>query len=358
MSSTFEFPYIEVGGNPFEIGFQVGTKAKAQICNCIDVYRNALETTFNLDWSDFTKSAQRYVKYIEEYDSDIMEEIKGIAEGSGNPVDDIVAINSRMELLGHGTDISDGCTSFGINREATLRKENLIGQNWDFYSKQKDSLIILKIHQMNKPDILMMTEAGFVGKIGMNSKGIGVCLNAIQTGKQKQGVPTHVICRGILNSTNIVDAIGAITRSERAHSANYLIGNSSESIIDVEADPTNYDVIWDESGVLAHSNHILSNKLVALKEVLRFVHPCTYIRKMRLDKLLKQNIGEITEDMIKGFLCDHEGYPDSICRHDNPSIPECIRGSTVGSVIMNLSKKEFQVASGNPCCNGYQMYRL
>lgn len=358
MSKVSEFPFIEVEGSPYEIGVQIGTKAKKQIANCINVYRNALEKSFGIAWSDLKKYAQKYIKPIESYDGDIMEEVRGIAEGSENSIDDIVAINSRTELLGKGKEINDGCSSFGINREATLCKENIIGQNWDFYSKLRDCVIVLKIHQINKPDILMVAEAGFVGKIGLNSKGIGVCLNAIQTENKRLGVPTHFILRGILNSEGIVDAIGAITRAELANSANYLIGNNGDTIVDVEADPTDFDVLHDESGVLVHTNHILSKKLNGLKELLRFPHPDTYVRKMRLEKQLKQNIGVLTEDKIKEFLCDHEGYPDSICRHQNDLDPEHARVSTVSSIIMNLSKKEMQVASGNPCSHQYQLYRL
>lgn len=355
---NFEYPYIEVEGDPHDIGLQVGEKAKAQINNSIGVYTKTLQKELGVNWKDIAKYAEKYIECIMEYDNEIVEEMRGIAEGSGNNFSDIVALNARTELLGKSKDMLDGCTAFGVNNEASQNNENYIGQNWDFYTRLKDSMIVLKIKQKNKPNILMLAEGGLVGKIGFNSNGIGVCLNMLQTQNNCMGVPTHIILRGILNSQNIVDAIGAITRFGLASAANYLIGNDTGTLLDVEADPTDFDVLFDKNGIITHTNHIVSVKLLDLKEKGRYEHPDTYVRKMRIDKSLNKATGKVTIDDIKIALRDHEGYPDSICRHDNPNDPEHTRASTVASLIMNLSKKEMLVTSGNPCKSNYKKYKL
>jgi len=56
-------------------------------------------------------------------------------------------------------------------------------RNWDWKSAASDSLISLDIlaHAPTKrPRIKMMTEAGVIGKIGVNSHGISVMLNALK----------------------------------------------------------------------------------------------------------------------------------------------------------------------------------
>jgi isopenicillin-N N-acyltransferase-like protein len=37
--------------------------------------------------------------------------------------------------------------------------------------------VLLDLEQRGKPRVLTFTEAGFVGKIGMNSAGLGLCCN-------------------------------------------------------------------------------------------------------------------------------------------------------------------------------------
>lgn len=49
---------------------------------------------------------------------------------------------------------------------------------WEY--RQRNNLIALFIYQSRKPNISMITEAGIVGKIGLTSCGVCVCLNAIR----------------------------------------------------------------------------------------------------------------------------------------------------------------------------------
>jgi isopenicillin-N N-acyltransferase-like protein len=45
---------------------------------------------------------------------------------------------------------------------------------------QQINLIHLNIKRDTKPSISQITEAGIIGKIGLNSAGVGVCINAIR----------------------------------------------------------------------------------------------------------------------------------------------------------------------------------
>ena len=56
-------------------------------------------------------------------------------------------------------------------------------RNWDWKSSAASSLIALDIlaHEPTKrPRIKMMTEAGVIGKIGVNEFGVSVMLNALK----------------------------------------------------------------------------------------------------------------------------------------------------------------------------------
>ena len=69
-----------------------------------------------------------------------------------------------------------------------------MAQNWDWMEEQSPNLLLLTIIQPDKPTIKMVTEAGIIGKIGLNSAGVGVCLNAIRIpGLDKNRIPCTLV---------------------------------------------------------------------------------------------------------------------------------------------------------------------
>ncbi|MDH4272780.1 MAG: acyl-CoA--6-aminopenicillanic acid acyl-transferase, partial [Candidatus Aminicenantes bacterium] len=68
-------------------------------------------------------------------------------------------------------------------------------------------------------------------------------------------------------------------------------------------------------------------------------------------RLLKNNRGRITVDLLKQFLADHVNHPGSICRHGTYV-------KTTFSVIINLTTGTMLLARGNPCEVKYNEYKL
>ena len=101
----------------------------------------------------------------------------GIADGAGAGYEDVLALNVRTEIaFGLATSVpTDGCTSLAWHTD----RGSWLGQNWDWMNAQKENMLLLVIE---KPDltIKMVTEGGIVGKIGLNSAGVGVLLNAVK----------------------------------------------------------------------------------------------------------------------------------------------------------------------------------
>lgn len=88
---------------------------------------------------------------------DIHAEIAGIAEGAGVDILDIVALNCRSEIaLGC---FSDGCTSVGWK---VSEEEVFLAQNWDWTARVKENLVMVRIEQVGKPGIWMVTEVCFL----------------------------------------------------------------------------------------------------------------------------------------------------------------------------------------------------
>jgi len=296
-----------------------------------------------------------------------MEEICGIAEGSGFLTEEILALNVRSEIVMQGNQVNmtldGGCTSCAIMPYKTQSGETWLAQNWDWKEAAHGTLILLEIKQQNKPQIIMITEAGIVGKIGFNSAGIGVGLNALGSDKGWKGetLPLHIALRGALNSYKLSDAIGRAGCLPLACCANFLMGASEGQVVSVELGPGEIDVIYPEhdKGYITHANHFYGPRTTHIRDTGRIGLPDSYLRLGRINDLLAEcGNRKINLDDIKRILKDHMGYPDSICRHNDCLDQEGMRLQTNFSVIMNLSQKEMLYACGSPCSHKFFSYKM
>ena len=147
---TEAFPLIEAAGPPFERGVAIGRQTGDRIARSIAIYGRLLERR-SLAWSDVRLLAGRYLPRLVAFDAAVVEEIRGVAAGSERPVEDIVALNARTELLydrnGDAEPHADGCTGAIALPEATADGHLIHGQNWDWFDACKDSAVVMRLEQ-------------------------------------------------------------------------------------------------------------------------------------------------------------------------------------------------------------------
>lgn len=356
------FPVIEASGTPYEVGYIHGSQAQKQIDVSVSTYKDMFLTYSGITWEAAQKYANTFIEAITGYDADIMEELRGIAAGSGYELTEILALNVRSEIVLQGG-LIDGCTSFALLPEITEARETWLAQNWDWKKQQQNAYILLKIKQEKKPDINLFTEAGIVGKLGFNSSGIGVCLNALGSDKKVEGpvVPLHIVLRGILNSETLPDAIASVAKMNLSCCANFMTACADGSAVTVEAGPGDFDVLYPDDYWIAHTNHFTSNYWISrVHDTGKVSFPDTFIRYGRVKQLIKKVLAnhKFGFQDIRSILSDHMGYPDSICRHEDIRDEEGKRMGTVFSVVMNLSRREMYITPGNPCESQHYLYKL
>jgi isopenicillin-N N-acyltransferase-like protein len=59
----------------------------------------------------------------------------------------------------------------------------ILAQNWDWDKTLESLMFVQKITRPDRHQLIQLTEPGILGKIGMNSAGLGVCLNILSTGR-------------------------------------------------------------------------------------------------------------------------------------------------------------------------------
>lgn len=354
-------PVVSVSGDAYDCGLQHGSQAKDLIQKNIAYYIYLWKTYSNIDKDVVLSQARKFIPIIEGYDPDVMDEIRGIADGASASLEEVIALNARYEFVWAKMVVTRmECTSIAIEPEANLLRHTLLGQNWDFKPKLAKQCIILKIAQKGKPRIVTHVEAGTVAKIGFNSSGIGLCINALVSSKDtfEPKVPVLVICRGILNAQTLGDAIKAVVSADRAVSCNFLIAHKEGEIIDLEVTPDDVGFMYPEHGIIVHTNHFINLRTRNVIDKFISIIPDTLLRVERAKRLLLRKLGKIDIETFKEILRDHYNWPNSICRHEDPRLHPDLQLKTLASIIMDLNDGSMRVSNGPPCEEEYSKVEI
>ncbi|HUZ01018.1 MAG TPA: C45 family peptidase [Thermomicrobiaceae bacterium] len=359
-----DYPIITVRDGAYERGRQHGEQARDRVGRTVEIYRAAFSNTAGLSWPDALERAAGFARVIGTQDPAILEEMRGIGDGAGFSLEEIVAVNCRTEILygGRKRGIPDPtaheCTTIAVSPWASASGTTLLGKNWDWKAACRESVIVLQVAQDDGPDFVMTVEAGMVGRDGFNAAGIAICGNLLRSVHDggKPGDPVPIIRRRALNSTRLDAAFGAVLDANRSASTNYVIAHESGVIVDFEASPEQVYPVYPERGLLTHSNHFTA-VAAQVQGIGLLTGPDTLYRHQRVRDLLEPKIGQITVEDVQQALTDHVGYPRSVCRH--PEGPEGTdQTMSIASVVIDLGARVMYVASGPPCSHPFREVRL
>jgi len=359
MNRIGDIPVVISRGTPYEIGFSHGKAYPERVHRSYE-----FNLQLGLEQKDVTKEslykiAAGFVKSVEQYNKDYLEEIQGIADGSGMKFEDIMVLNCRTELQKLSSHTknwakTEECTSIAVTGERTVDGATYAGQNWDNYGWSEDCLIFHIIEQANgKPSIAYCGEAGIITRSGMNTCGIADGVNTMSTNApvNLEGVPLQFLLRGVLDSRTLGEAIDAINRGQNAAVNNILIAQKDNEAVDVELDTGCCGILYAKNGILTHANHYVSAGHPRYPYV-DMGRGNSIIRHNRSEKLLRAVEGKISLEDIQKVFADHGDAPQSICRHGDPSLPKEKQSETVMSFICNLTTLEMSLAP-HRACEGY-----
>src|SRR3954452_575473 len=278
--------------------------------------------------------AERGVEIPDRLEFPLTDEIDAIARWAGVDPHELRAINARTEILG------------GADECSVVAGGSLLAQNWDWHPDLHASTVIW-IAEHEDRWFATLTEAGVLAKIGLNSAGLGVCLNLLTTdqdGGEVTGTPIHVLLRRVLEECEIVeDAIELLTEASVTASSAVTVATPGD-VATVELSPGGPNVIRGRTG--AHTNH--------------FLQPPPRGRDTNVDTSATtvQRLENVKRPPLLDALRDHDGHPNGVCRHVDPEQPWVDQTMTVASVVMNLEKLRLHVADGPPCSHEHQELTL
>jgi isopenicillin-N N-acyltransferase like protein len=372
-------PLISVSGSPYDQGFGHGSQIKDLVQRAIWLWRERVARVYGVHADIFIRrflDTTDYRTAILEYTPDLMEEVEGLAKGADVDFDtmfafqlmDEVWMNGQRALSGPAAataepePVADKCTSLGVNRTKT--HATIVAQNMDLEGFRNGYQVVIR-HQPKNDETqqLVLTCAGLIATTGLNSAGLGVCVNALtQLRYEMQGLPVAFVIRGLLDQPGLQAACRFAIEVPHATGQNYLIGDRKQvRMFECSAGgATEYPGEGD--GTLVHTNHPLASSDLTPQHLAYLdEHPDappgganSATRLQTASAMLAQRKGSVD--------CAWVG---SILSSSHPENPICAPyvavadHHTFGSVVMALGEDiELLASAGPPDVNGYHTFRF
>lgn len=361
-------PFIDVSGPPRERGRQYGEQARERIARGIAHYTAQLDT-LQLRWAEIQAIVETYEPTIAAFDPSYLDEMQGIAEGSGSDFAAIVMLNARTEVLkladrrrkGQPAQIDpDGCTGLAVLPGSAAAGRLIHAQNWDWKVECAETAVVLRIRRNDGPDLLTFTEAGGMARSGMNSAGISITANYLESDRDYRqiGVPLALVRRKALDQERLALAMRVVYATPKSASNNVMVAQAGGVVIDFECAPDETFQVLPEHGLVVHANHFQSPVALAkLRDTGIASTPDSLYRDVRVRQLLTPHIGHITRDLVKAALFDDYESPWSVCRPPRQNTSSNLSAS-VAMVVMEPALGLMQVAMLPALNREFTDYRL
>jgi hypothetical protein len=349
-------PFLRLSGTPRAQGRQHGDALRSSIAEVRQRWRESLAQRFGVRPDSFIEAflAQtRFVAAMRHWTPALLEEIEGIAEGSGRSLAETLAFQFMDEEWWFGamhyhqaSAEADRCSI--IASRGSEGQAPILAQNMDLRAYLDGGQALISTATNGGPRTTVMTICGMVGLCGANQAGLGVAVNTLwQLPSAADGLPVACVMRGILEQADLAAATKWICQPRHASGQHYLIGDPG-GFASFEASATLVSNIpWGDSSVFVHTNHPLATPG---NERLKKAEENSRGRYATLCNLMTAKTP--TGEEVQATLSSRQGpHPVSV----RPSRDDPTSTMTFASIIMELKRPPtIQLAGGPPCSNPYR----
>ena len=247
-------PEVTVSGTPRALGEAYGEALRGRIGEVYEWRAGDLASTGETEDSILAR-ADAYLPAIERLAPDLVDEIDGIGRGSGLGFRRALFLQVATELSLEGV---AGCSAIGrIGPDV----EPFVAQNWDQPAESAGKQAIVRFEPAGKPHILMFGHAGVVGYIGLNDRGVGHVGNQLYVSERAVpartgGLTQYAVNRRLLEFETAEAALAWLLTVPVASTCNYVLGDASGTLVDVELG-AGRAAVEARGEAVAHTNHYL-----------------------------------------------------------------------------------------------------
>ncbi|PNE40071.1 peptidase C45 [Streptomyces noursei] len=242
--------HVIAHGEPYAAGFAHGAALKEQLRDFLDdgVARlnHLLPTAVSVAGLSGTLAAHR--AEIARATPHLADEITGLAAGAGLTLDEATLLQLRREIMGYQRIPARGdCTTYA--------RPGVLAQTVDLNGNLDDRIAVLEVGHGDRR-ALVLSFAGLLGYLGVNSHGLAVGLNLVLGGRWGPGVPPYLAIRHLLDTATSVESAIAVLRALPLASSRTLVLADAATTAWVEVIGDAYRVTTGRESV--HTNHFLA----------------------------------------------------------------------------------------------------
>ncbi|MEU9035259.1 C45 family peptidase [Streptomyces sp. NPDC048352] len=249
---------VRASGTPYEIGRAHGRALAAPLRAFLDdgVARLAHLVDRPLTPASLLPSITAHREAVEAALPDLAEEVAGLADGARISRDEAWLLQLRRELTGYSAVRSGGdCTAYARTRPGA---PPVLAQTVDLSGNLDTHIAVLETARAGAARrSLVLSFAGLLGYLGVNSDGLAVGLNLVLGGTWRPGVPPYLAIRHLLDTAaDTAQALKVLAGLPLASSRSLLLCDR-ERVLYAEHLDGELRVTEAAPGELAHTNHYL-----------------------------------------------------------------------------------------------------
>ncbi|WP_369065157.1 C45 family autoproteolytic acyltransferase/hydolase [Burkholderia gladioli] len=297
-----------ISGSPYEIGFGLGVLARP----IINAYMNqsaAWKAVSQWQGSVYVRNLRRIA---EDAFPDAITELDGMAEGMGWTKEDAFLWNCRGELIHNAP---DGCTTLA----ARSSRGHFVAHNEDGDPYLRGKCSLVDIRPSGKPGFVSFYYPGSLPghTFAVNRAGVVQAINNLRIKHPQVGVPRMVLCRAVLDTSSLDNAIHVLSHHARASGFHHTLACvGDERLLSVEATVARCS-IENVERLAGHANHLIHRESDAEEQL---VTDSSRERQVRLRQLLPA-MDEVNEVALLHVLRDKASPTLPIYRTD-PADPD------------------------------------
>ncbi|MEQ0559629.1 C45 family peptidase [Amycolatopsis sp. NEAU-NG30] len=255
---------LRLRGDPYEAGRQHGTALAGPLRGFVgdSLCRLGLLLDEPVTMSGLEPVLSAFDKVITAELPRLADEITGLADGIGIPRDQALLLQLRREILGYRKIPARGdCTTY-----ARAGSRPVLAQTVDLNGDLDDQISVLDVRLTGSPrGVLVLSFAGLLGYLGVNSDGLAVGLNLVLGGDWKPGIPPYLAIRHVLDSAAGVDeAVECLRGLPLASSRSFMLCDAGKAVW-VEALDGGFRCF--EARQAEHTNHFLHPDFAPFDEI-------------------------------------------------------------------------------------------
>ncbi|MBB4894218.1 putative choloylglycine hydrolase [Streptomyces olivoverticillatus] len=351
MTGGRDIRFIRAGGDPFALGHAHGEALATPLRGFLDDslcrLNKVMQPQVSMDALLPTIAAYRAA--VAAATPDLAEEVRGLAAGAGIGEDEAWLLQLRREIMGYRKVPTMGdCTTYA-RTGAAAQGHPVLAQTVDLNGDLDDHISVLEIARTGSGRrSLVLSFAGLLGYLGINSDGLAVGLNLVLGGQWRPGLPPYLAIRHLLDSAGSVAEAVKILRDLPLASSRNLMLCDPERAVWVEALGDELRITETEQAV--HTNHFLHPDFVPSDEINVFA---------RNSSLRRLEAGTAGLDALRPEADPEEHFgllsQPPICVPDRGDIRS---ERTVAAVVMLPARGELHVRPGDPSLSGTRTFTL